>query len=227
MKTQKDKSIVFLCSGGGGNLRFIYQGIEQGWISNAEIKLVITDRECDANKFCELHDIKDECIEISSHSQTVLLGMLEDCNPDLIITNVNKILDTTIVESFKGKLINLHYSLLPSFGGLINARPVESALEYGAKIIGTTVHYVSEQVDAGMPILQSAIPVCEADTKESLMDIVFRCGCLSLASVVESRLSGHNAYGCVSLSVKGRECLFSGEVLNIPNIDRESIWLEL
>jgi phosphoribosylglycinamide formyltransferase-1 len=76
-----------------------------------------------------------------------------------------RLLSTGFVKAFPGRVLNIHPSLLPAFAGLDAQR---QALEYGAKITGCTVHFVDEFLDSGPIILQSAVPVRDEDTVESL-----------------------------------------------------------
>jgi phosphoribosylglycinamide formyltransferase 1 len=78
----------------------------------------------------------------------------------------DRILSPSFVRAFPRRIINIHPSLLPAFGGGMDA--VEQALAAGVKITGCTVHYVTEEVDAGPIIAQAAVPVLEGDTVESL-----------------------------------------------------------
>lgn len=70
------------------------------------------------------------------------------------------------VEAFDGRIINVHPSLLPNFGGGMDA--VERALESGLKFTGATVHIVTGELDAGPILAQEAVPILEGDTVESL-----------------------------------------------------------
>jgi phosphoribosylglycinamide formyltransferase-1 len=70
------------------------------------------------------------------------------------------------LEAFKGRIINVHPSLLPNFGGGMDA--VERALESGLKFTGATVHIVTANLDAGPIVDQEAVPILEGDTVESL-----------------------------------------------------------
>lgn len=184
--------IVFLVSGGGGNLRFIHQAIVQGQLPDAELVGVVADRECEALAYCDVHRIPVYPIHYTRAEPHALRAALRELRPDVIVTNIHKILDADTVGAFSGRMINLHYSLLPSFGGVIGAEPVRLALEQGCKIVGTTVHYVSEAVDAGEIISQSAIPV-HTHNLEHLMSDVFRSGCVNLLSAIGSlgKRAGH------------------------------------
>ena len=74
----------------------------------------------------------------------------------LVLAGFMEILGGPFIRRFAGRIVNVHPSLLPAFAGL---RPIEQALEYGAKVMGVTVHYVDEGVDSGPIILQEAFDV--------------------------------------------------------------------
>ncbi|WP_324749107.1 formyltransferase family protein [Sphingomonas sp. LY54] len=181
--------IVFLVSGGGGNLRFIHRAIEQGQLPGAELVGVVADRDCPALAYCEARQIPTYVIRYSRAEPEELGAALQELRPDVIVTNIHKILDSKTVGAFSGRMINLHYSLLPLFKGAIGVEPVRLAIEQGCKIVGTTVHYVSEAVDAGEIISQSAIPVSTLNI-DRLMSDVFRSGCINLLSAIRNLSDG-------------------------------------
>jgi len=76
-----------------------------------------------------------------------------------------RIVGPVLLEHFKGKMINIHPALLPSFPGLHGQK---QALEHGVKISGVTVHFVDEGCDTGPIILQAVVPVMDNDTEETL-----------------------------------------------------------
>jgi phosphoribosylglycinamide formyltransferase-1 len=76
------------------------------------------------------------------------------------------VVSTEVVRSFEGRVINIHPSLLPAFGGGMDA--IEQALAYGVKITGCTVHLVTEDIDAGPILVQAAVPVLADDTAARL-----------------------------------------------------------
>jgi phosphoribosylglycinamide formyltransferase-1 len=69
------------------------------------------------------------------------------------------------VQQFRGKILNIHPSLLPAFPGL---EAQEQAFAYGVKVSGCTVHFVDEELDHGAIIVQKAVPVLESDDEHSL-----------------------------------------------------------
>ena len=74
-----------------------------------------------------------------------------------------RIVGPTLLEAYRGRIINLHPSLLPSFKG---AHAIEQALEFGVKVFGATIHYVDETLDGGRIIAQRAVPYEGSDIDE-------------------------------------------------------------
>ena len=83
----------------------------------------------------------------------------------IVLAGFMRVLKTGFFSAYRGKIINIHPSLLPAFKGLEAWR---QALEYGAKVAGCTVHFVDESIDTGPIILQDCVPVLDNDTEESL-----------------------------------------------------------
>jgi phosphoribosylglycinamide formyltransferase-1 len=174
------KKLVFLASGGGSNLKFVDQCIRQGRLDGYRLTQVVVDRECGAADYARRVGVPLTVIAYRRETPEELTALLGRDVPDVVITNIHKILDRDTVARHAGRLVNLHYSLLPAFAGHIGEKPVRLALEAGCKVIGTTAHYVTEQVDAGPIIAQSALGVRADEPFEALMNRVFRSGCLTL-----------------------------------------------
>ncbi len=83
----------------------------------------------------------------------------------IVLAGYMRVLGETILDEYKGKIINIHPSLLPSFRGI---DAVGQALDAGVKVSGVTIHYVDEGIDTGEIIAQEAVTVFPHDTKESL-----------------------------------------------------------
>jgi phosphoribosylglycinamide formyltransferase-1 len=93
---------------------------------------------------------------------------LQKCEVDLVcLAGFMRLLSPLFVRAFPGRILNIHPSLLPSFPGLDAQR---QALEHGVKVTGCTVHIVDEELDHGPIVLQTAVPVREDDTEETLSD---------------------------------------------------------
>ena len=160
--------MAVLVSGRGSNLQAIIDGIEAGKI-NGEIVAVISDKKrAYALKRAEGAGIQTIVIEEDSREafQRALLDCLSAVDPDLILlAGFMRLLSPAIIQSFPGRIMNIHPSLLPSFPGVQAQR---QALEYGVKVTGCTVHFVDEGMDTGPIILQEAVPVLEEDDVDSL-----------------------------------------------------------
>ncbi len=90
----------------------------------------------------------------------------------VLLIGYMRIVSAGFVEEWKGKLLNVHPSLLPAFGGLMNQKVHEAVLAGGVEETGCTIHQVTEEVDGGPIVLQKRCPVLSEDTPESLKDRV-------------------------------------------------------
>jgi phosphoribosylglycinamide formyltransferase-1 len=169
--------ICFLASGNGGNLKFIYLAQKLHLIKNIELA-VIADRECGSIEFAKYNSIHNRVIKYKRDDNQALKNELESINPDIIVTNWHKIIDEEVVTKYKGKMINLHYSLLPAFSGLIGIAPIEEAYKNNSQYVGATCHYVDSGVDTGsiisQAIVKTNIPI------ELAIQSVFEKACLIL-----------------------------------------------
>ena len=169
--------LVILVSGGGSNLQAIIDAIYHSKL-DAHIALVISDRE-KAYALTRALDAEIPAVYLNPKRYTcraefdeALAEHIYDANPDLIIlAGFMRILSSSFVDAFKGKIINIHPSLLPAHKGLDTHQRVINA---GDKIHGATVHFVTEELDGGPIILQAEVPVCESDTSDSLQQKVLQ-----------------------------------------------------
>ncbi len=100
-----------------------------------------------------------------------LTRLLNEAGVDyIVLAGWLKIIPPSFIETFKDRIINIHPSLIPSFcgAGFYGLKVHEAVLEYGAKISGCTVHFVNEVPDGGAVIAQTAVPVEDGDTPETL-----------------------------------------------------------
>lgn len=173
--------ICFLTSANGGNLKFFHAAVTQNLIPPIQFS-VIADRECGSIEFSKRKEVENHTISYSKSNKIELNALLERIKPDLIITNWHKVIDRDTVQKYTGRMINLHYSLLPAFAGLIGVEPIRLAYAQGCKYIGPTCHYVDENIDSGKIISQAIfatdIPIDRA------IELMFRKGCLVLLNSV-------------------------------------------
>ncbi|HEV2299165.1 MAG TPA: phosphoribosylglycinamide formyltransferase [Candidatus Acidoferrales bacterium] len=165
------KRIGVLLSGRGSNFEALAESVRAGRIPGAEIAIVISHREgAPGIERARARGIPAEVIpskglEREAYDRQVVAA-LQAKHVDLVcLAGYMRLLSPYFIQAFRGRILNIHPSLLPAFPGLEAQR---QALEHGVKIAGCTVHFVDETLDAGPIILQAAVPVRDDDTEESL-----------------------------------------------------------
>lgn len=163
--------LAILCSGRGSNMQSIMAAIESGQIK-AEIGIVLTDKpEARALQVASEAGIKSVCVNRKACStqqefEEKLVAELKAANVTLVVlAGFMRILSPYFVEAYRHRILNIHPSLLPSFGGAHAHRDV---LAYGTKVSGCTIHFVDEGMDHGPIILQDTVPVLDDDTEDTL-----------------------------------------------------------
>lgn len=144
----------------------------KGALGPAEVALVVCDRPESfalvranrAGKSAALIHYKD--FEDRAAFDQALRNVLNAGRIDLVVlAGFMRILGSDLVRAYQGRMINVHPSLLPAFRG---AHAIRDAVDYGAKVTGVTVHFVTPELDAGPVILQEAVTVRPDDTAETL-----------------------------------------------------------
>lgn len=160
------KNIVVLVSGGGTNLQRIIDCIESGEIPNAQISLVVADRECFGLQRAKNSNIPCKLIPRGKTFSSELQKVLPENTDLIILAGFLSILNKEFCETFSGKIINIHPSLLPKFGGkgMWGHHVHEAVLEAGEKKSGATVHYVTSGIDEGGIILQKSFDISLDET---------------------------------------------------------------
>ncbi len=222
-------TLLFMCSGGGGNLRFVHKACEAGWLGHWSKIVVISDRECAALDYARKSGLEANCLDFSQSSQESLADLIGNLKPDTIVTTVHRILRENVLKASRSRSLNLHYSLLPSFSGTIGSTPVRAALDYGSKIIGATVHEVTAVLDGGKPVVQLALPLTGDEQMLDVMDMVFRAGCISIftaLSIQRTRLPPSMPQNAC-LEISGRQALISPCAAYPASFFDESFWQSL
>lgn len=215
-------NIVFLVSGNGGNLKFIKNCIDRDYILNCNL-IVIADRDCGALNYAKNNGIENYLINYTRENNNELNEFLHSVDADMIITNIHKILDEELVEMYKGKMINLHYSLLPAYSGLIGEKPIIQAMNY-SKFIGTTLHFVEREVDAGEVIIQGVVK--NKGEKSDIINKIFRMGCFSLLYYIYLKYPEVKQPNSEEL-IDQSEYIFSPDINFNTRIFDENFWNEL
>lgn len=167
--------VAVLASGRGSNLQAVIEAIESGQLP-AEIVCVISNkRDAVALERARKHGLKDLFVDPKPFSgrpdsreayDLALLEILQQHEVELVLlAGYMKIVTAVLVNAYANRMMNIHPSLLPSFPGLDVQK---KAIEWGCKLAGCTVHFVTEGVDEGPIIIQAAVPILDHDTPERL-----------------------------------------------------------
>ena len=171
--------IGVLVSGRGSNLQALIDSTKAGKL-DADIALVISDvADAFALERTRTEGIPGRYVDpgprrsrLSEDAEAEIITTLDEARVDLVaLAGFMRILSPAFVRHFKGRMLNIHPSLLPSFPGL---HVQQQALDYGVKFSGCTVHFVDEGVDSGPIIIQAAVPVLDGDTEETLAARILR-----------------------------------------------------
>ena len=169
------KRIAVLVSGSGTNLQSIIDNVENGNL-NCEITYVIADRECYALQRAEKHGIKSIMLDkklfgnkLSDEISAILENGIEKTDY-IVLAGYLSILSESFINKWNRKIINIHPSLLPKFGGkgMYGMNVHRAVIEAKETESGCTIHFVDTGVDTGEVILQIKVPVLSDDTPEIL-----------------------------------------------------------
>ena len=166
-----------LVSGGGTNLQAIIDANLFGEIRNCELTAVISSNpeayaiERAKNAGIPVYIVERAIFPNRATFTKAMLDKLLDLEIELVVyAGFNFILDAPLIKAFENRIINIHPSLIPSFSGpgYYGLRVHEEVLAHGVKLTGATAHFATEIVDAGPIIIQSAVPIEEDDTPDTL-----------------------------------------------------------
>ncbi len=188
------KRIGVLLSGRGSNLEALAESVAAGRIPNAEIALVVSNREGAAGiekakaRGIETRVIPSKGLQREEHDRQVVAALQEKGVELVCLAGYMRLLSPLFVRAFPGKILNVHPSLLPAFPGLEAQR---QALEHGVKVSGCTVHFVDENLDAGPIIIQATVNIRDDDTAETLSERILREEHRIYSEAVKIVLSGN------------------------------------
>jgi len=163
--------IVIFISGNGSNMEALIKAAATDDFP-AEIVGILSDQATAGGLAkAKAHQIATFTFERRAYASKVdheaaILTALSELKPDIIcLAGYMRLLSAAMVEAYKGRILNIHPSLLPLFPGLNTHK---QALDAGVKIAGCTVHLVTAEMDEGPILAQAAVPVLATDTVESL-----------------------------------------------------------
>jgi phosphoribosylglycinamide formyltransferase-1 len=161
------KNIVILISGRGSNM----QAILEARLPLQVAAVISNDPQAGGLATAQKHGIATRAVDHRTYANraafdAALATEVDTFKPDLVVlAGFMRILTGDFVNHYRGRLINIHPSLLPSFTGLNTHR---RALEAGVKVHGCTVHFVTPELDHGPIVIQAAVPVVDGDNEDTL-----------------------------------------------------------
>lgn len=167
--------VAVLASGRGSNLQAIIDGIEASQVQASIVAVISNKKDAAALERARKHGLKDLFVDPKPFAgqpdsreayDRALLAILQQHDVELVLlAGYMKIVTAVLVKAYANRMMNIHPSLLPSFPGLDVQK---KAIEWGCKLAGCTVHFVTEGVDEGPIILQAAVPILDSDSPETL-----------------------------------------------------------
>jgi phosphoribosylglycinamide formyltransferase 1 len=171
------KRIGVLLSGRGSNFEALAESVAAARIPNAEIALVLSNRdgaggvERARSRGIETCVIPSKGLEREAYDKLAVAALREKKVDLVCLAGYMRLLSPYFVAAFPHRILNIHPSLLPAFPGLEAQR---QALEHGVKFSGCTVHFVDENLDAGPIVLQAVVPIRDSDTEQTLSENILR-----------------------------------------------------
>jgi phosphoribosylglycinamide formyltransferase-1 len=187
------KRLGILLSGRGSNFEAIADNVAAGRI-DASIAVVISNRpEAKGLDAARARGINAVCIpsrgiEREAYDRLVVAELKKNAVDLVCLAGFMRLLSAYFVREFPLRVLNIHPALLPSFAGL-DAQ--HQAVEHGVKISGCTVHFVDENLDSGPILVQSAVPVHDDDTAETLAARILKEEHRIYSEAIRIVLSGH------------------------------------
>ncbi len=167
--------VAVLASGRGSNLQALIDAIEAGQLRAQIVTVISNKKDAPALERARRHRLPDLFLDPKPFAgrpdgreayDRLLLETLRQRDVELVLlAGYMKIVTSILIEAYANRMMNIHPSLLPAFPGLDVQK---KAIEWGCKLSGCTVHFVTEGVDEGPIILQAAVPVLDDDTPDSL-----------------------------------------------------------
>ncbi|XP_051128210.1 phosphoribosylglycinamide formyltransferase, chloroplastic [Andrographis paniculata] len=174
-KIRRKKLAVFV-SGGGSNFRSIHEATVSGSVHGEVVVLVASKHDCGGAEYARGNGIPVIVFPTKKDTQKGfsaedLVSALRSLEVDFILlAGYLKLIPTELVQAYPRAILNIHPSLLPSFGGkgFYGLKVHKAVIACGARYSGPTIHYVDEHYDTGRILAQRVVPVLANDTAEEL-----------------------------------------------------------
>jgi phosphoribosylglycinamide formyltransferase 1 len=177
--------IAVAISGRGSNLEALLTALVPG--APAEIVLVLSDRaEAVGLSLAQARQIPTEVLAEPENGSLWLSHLRAHAVDLLVLAGYVKLVPASVIQAYRGKIINIHPALLPAFGGkgMYGRRVHQAVLASGARESGASVHLVDERYDQGPVLAQARVPVLAGDTPERLAERVLEVEHRLLPAVV-------------------------------------------
>lgn len=170
--------IAVLVSGGGTNLQEIIDNIENKRL-NCKIEYIIADRDCYSLERGRKYNIKSVLLDKKEYGNKLsneINKVLENKVDLIVLAGYLSIVDKDFISDWNNKIINIHPSLLPKYGGkgMYGMNVHEAVIANKEKESGCTVHFVDVDIDTGKILLQRKVDVSNNETPESLQKKVLK-----------------------------------------------------
>jgi phosphoribosylglycinamide formyltransferase-1 len=182
-----------LLSGRGSNFLAIAGNISTGKLANCEIAVVLSNK-ADAPGLSAARDRGLNAVAIEARGRkraehdAEIISCLREHYVDLIcLAGYMRLLSPEFVQAFPQRILNIHPSLLPAFPGL-DAQ--QQAFDYGVQVAGCTVHFVDEQLDHGVIVLQKTVPVLPSDDAHALAERILEQEHIAYSEAIARVISG-------------------------------------
>ena len=174
--------IGVLASGRGSNLQAIIDACKSGYIPGEVVCVISDKKDAFALERARREGIPAIFLDPSKYSSRedydrALAQTLKEHNVDIVcLAGFMRILTPPFIEEFRNRIMNIHPALIPSFcgKGMYGLKVHKAVLDFGVKVTGCTVHFVTEEVDLGPIIVQIPVMVREDDTPETLSERVLK-----------------------------------------------------
>jgi len=197
--------IAVAISGRGSNLEALLHALGPG--APAEVALVLSDRSAPGLDLARARQIPAVVLTDSADGEAWLVLLGRHRIELLVLAGYLKLVPSSVIARYRGRIINIHPALLPDFGGqgMYGRRVHQAVLDSGARESGATVHLVDEAYDHGATLAQARVPVLPGDTPERLAERVLQQEHRLLPAVVLAAARAGRVVSLRESGVRGQE----------------------